>query len=490
MLIRATVMKKTQTLLLILFLFAPALAQSGLEPQQRVLAFTRVTVIDATGAPASPDMTVVVAGGRITEIGKTDKVSVPERALVVDAAGKFLIPGLWDMHAHTSYKQFLKLFIANGVTGVRDMGGTPEEFALLRQWRRQIADGAILGPRIVAAGIHVDGPKLLGRPNSLHVANASDAQKAVSFLKQGGADFVKVYSMLPREAYFAIATEAKKQGLAFAGHVPPCVSAAEASDAGQRSMEHLFGILTACSNREAELVSETAAAVAKSGVAVFVRAEIHAQIKALDSYDREKAESLFARFRKNGTWQVPTLVGWQSLSRADDERLASDVRGRYIPPERRKSWQMQSAGFLGSLSADYLANRQRLLEKQLELVGAMRRAGVELMTGTDTAALYIYPGFSLHDELALLVRAGLTPMEALQCATRNPAKYLGMLDTLGTVEKDKIADLMLLEANPLEDIRNTQKIAAVVVGGRLIRKAELQEMLNEVERGLIHSEKE
>ncbi|HXG64587.1 MAG TPA: amidohydrolase family protein [Blastocatellia bacterium] len=472
-----------RVLFLIVLLSPQAGISAGAEAQQETLALTYVTVIDATGAPARPDMTLVIAGGRITEIGMTGKVSVPGDALVVDAAGMFLIPGLWDMHAHTSYKQFLKLFIANGVTGVRDMGGTPEEFARLRQWRRQIADGTILGPRIVAAGIHVDGPKPLGRPDSLHVANRNGARQAVNFLKQGGADFVKVYSMLPREAYFAVAAEAKKQGLAFAGHVPPCVSAAEAADAGQRSMEHLFGILTACSKDEANLMKETAAAVMKSGVAAFVRAEIHAQMKALDSYDPKKAEGLFARFRKNGAWQVPTLVGWQSLSRADDERLLSDVRGKYIPPERLASWKTQSAGFLGSLGADYLANRHRLLEKQLELVGAMRRAGVELMAGTDTAALYVYPGFSLHDELALLVRAGLTPMEALQCATRNPAKYLGMLDSLGTVEKGKIADLVLLEADPLADIANTKKIAAVVVGGRLIRKAELQEMLHEVERG-------
>jgi hypothetical protein len=473
--------KKTSGLILIYGLVAVLGVQSNQNPQQKALVLAHVTVMDATGAPAQPDMTVVISSNRITSIGQSGNVRVPTDAQVVDATGKFLIPGLWDMHGHTTYKEFLALFVANGITGVRDMGGSPNEFEMLSQWRRQIADGTLIGPRIIAAGIIVDGPKPTGRPDSINVANASQARQAVDSLKQRGANFVKVYSMLPPEAYFAIADEAKKQRFPFAGHVPASVSAVEASDAGQKSMEHVFGILPLCSTNGAELRKQMMAAIAKSGYSVFVQEEISAQVKALDTYDPKRASAVFSRFVKNGTWQVPTLVGWRSLADTSESHVVGDSRLKYIPPERRERWKATRAGFLRSLPGEYLANRESVFQKQRDFVGAMHRAGVKLMAGTDTAALYIYPGFSLHDELALLVKAGLTPMEALQAATRNPAEYLGVLTSLGTVQAGKIADLVLLEANPLEDIRNTQKINAVVLAGKLISKPELQEMLAKVQ---------
>jgi imidazolonepropionase-like amidohydrolase len=467
--------------LVLLVLLATVAAQAKPAPDQRALVFTHVTIIDATGAPPSADMDVVIVGDRIADIGKAGRLRVPAGARMIDGRGKFLIPGLWDMHAHTSYKEFLALFIANGITGVRDMGGSPAEFESLQQWRKQIAGGSLSGPRIIAAGTHVDGPKSISRPESINVENREDARRAVETLKGRGADFIKVYSMLSREAYFALADEAKKHGLSFAGHVPAAVSAMEASDAGQKSMEHLFGVLYSCSSREAELRKEDAEAVAKSGIAVFVQEEIKAELKTLDTYDARKAGALFARFAKNRTRQVPTLVGWQSLAAAGDDGPNDDARLKYIPADRRQSWQRQSAAFIKSLGPEYAANRNRLLEKQLQLVRAMHRAGVEIMAGTDSAGLYIYPGFSLHDELSLLVRAGLTPMEALQTATRNPARFLGLIGSLGTVEKGKIADLVLLEANPLEAIGNTRKIAAVISGGRFIDRQQLDQMLSAVE---------
>lgn len=474
-------MRLLNRLILLAVLAQAVFGQPAPQSTREALVLTRVTVIDATGSPPSTDMTVILIGDRIAEIGKAGKLRAPKGARVIDCAGKFLIPGLWDMHVHTSFKEFLALFIANGVTSVRDMGGSPKEFEALQEWRKQIAEGSLTGPRVLAAGIHVDGPKTVSRPESINVESKEDARHAVETLRQRGADFVKVYTMLSREAYFAVADEAKRQGLSFAGHLPASVTATEGSDAGQKSMEHLFGILYACSSREEELRRAAVAAVAKSGIAVFVQEEIKAQIKTFDSYDPRKAEALFARFVRNGTRHVPTLVGWRSLAASGEADLNNDYRLKYIPLDRRESWQKQSAGFNKSLGPEYLANKDRLLEKQLDLVRAMHRAGVEIMAGTDTAALYIFPGFSLHDELMLLVKAGLTPMEALQCATRSPAKYFGLLDSLGTVERGKIADLVLLEANPLENIGNTQKISAVIVGGKMIGKQQLVETLSAVE---------
>jgi imidazolonepropionase-like amidohydrolase len=445
------------------------------------IVFNHVAIIDGTGAPATFDMTLVIEGNKIVALGKAGTIRFPKAAHIVDGAGKFLIPGLWDMHVHTGSETYLALFVANGITGVRDMGGDPVEFDRLLQWDRKVATGSLIGPYMVKAGTMVDGPEAIGRPHSINVATAIEGRAAVDLLKRKGADFVKVYSMLPREAYFAIAGEAKKQGLKFAGHVPFSVSAAEASDAGQKSMEHLFGVYTACSTREADLRDEAMSAIAKNGFADFVSAEIRAEIGAMETYSDKKASALLARFVRNGTWQVPTLVGWSNLTSPDETHFANDPRLKYVSPRKRNGWKAQRKALLGRFPGEFFPKRESLFQKQLEFVAAMRRAGVGLLAGTDTATLYVYPGFSLHDELALLVKAGLKPMEALQAATRNPADYFGLLESRGTVERGKIADLVLLEASPLDDITNTGKIEAVVLRGRLFSKTKLREMLEAVE---------
>jgi imidazolonepropionase-like amidohydrolase len=303
----------------------------------------------------------------------------------------------------------------------------------------------------------------------------------VNYLKGHGADFVKVYSMLPRQAYFAIADEVKKSGMKFAGHVPASISATEASDAGQKTIEHLFRVLPACSTDEARLNQELAEATSRKGISDFVHAEIHSQIASLDSYETTRAAALFARFVMNQTWHVPTLIGWATLTEANDKLLTDDSRLKYIPADRKRAWSTQRPGLLRSLGQEFEANRARLFKRQLEIVGAMHRAGVRILPGTDSAGLYLYPGFSLHDELVLLVKAGLTPMQALQSATIDPAKYLGLSESHGTLEKGKIANMVLLEANPLADISNTQKIAAVVLRGKLMSRSDIQEIYSRIE---------
>lgn len=471
----------------LLFLLLPPVVFTQAKPgaDSKFLVFTHVTVIDATGAKPEPNMTVVIENNHIASIGESPKVRVPRAAQVVNAKGKFLIPGLWDMHVHTSDKRFLQLLIANGITGARDMGGSPEEFALLQQWRAQINDKKLVGPRIIAAGTHVDGPKPTGRPNSISAASADEGRQAVNLLKERGADFIKVYSMLSRQAYFAIADEAKRQKLPFAGHVPASVSATEASDAEQKSIEHLFGVLTACSSNEARLRNEVETAVAEKGFQIFVQAEISSQLGTLSTYDNGKASALFKRFVQNETWQVPTLVGWQTLTIDDPGKLINRIRIKYIPRERFETWQKQRTGLLKSLGAEFHSRKRELFDRQLKVVGDMHRAGVRIMPGTDTTAPFLYPGFSLHDELTLLVQAGLSPMQALQAATRNPAEFLGFRESLGTIERGKIADLVLLEADPIRDISNTQRIAAVVVDGKLLTKTTLRRMLGEISTGTV-----
>jgi imidazolonepropionase-like amidohydrolase len=431
-----------------------------------------VTLVDGTGAPAKPHQTVIVEDGKIAAIdnsgmGFAGKLTGKH----VDGSGKFLIPGLWDMHVHMVFGDWfpqgkeitLPLFIANGITGVRDMGG---ELDVLQQWRKEISAGALIGPRIVISGPMLDGPKPRF-PSSVAITTPEDGRKAVDDLKRRGADFIKLQSLIPREAVFAIADEAKKQGISFVGHVPDAVRASEASNAGQKSFEHLIGIFEGASPLEDEFIKG-----AKS------------ESKFLSTYDPERASKLFALLAKNQTWQCPTLVWERGGNLIDVTDFARDTRARYVPAYWKDvTWKRFTDQVEHDFNTDDLATRKRFTEKELEVVNAMHRAGVPFLAGTDTPpGVYIFPGFSLHEELQRFVAAGFTPMEALQTATLNPAKFLGRENELGTIEKGKVADLVLLDANPLDDIRNTQKIAGVVANGRYFSRAELDKLLAGVER--------
>jgi ankyrin repeat protein len=465
-------MKKVLLLVLVWLLPVGLFVQQGDNNKQKALVFTHVTVIDATGAPAKPDMTVVVSGDRIEALGKTGKLTVPQNMQVVNATGKFLIPGLWDMHTHFQElglgKSYLALFIANGVTGVRVMAGREE----YHEWRQEISEGKLIGPRMVI------GSFIVGfMPENLHdLGNAEEGRQLVRDLKKQGWPFVKLLNHILRDVYFAIADEAKKQGIPFVGHVPLSVTTAEASDAGQRSIEHILtDFIPACSTSdECELKTKFRAlwdAESPDSVGILTNS----------SYSERKAMELFARLVKNKTWVCPTLIAQHGALFMDNDDLRQDPRLKYIPLSTRRIWR----NYAGEARTDY----EKLSKMQLRIVGDMKLASVGLLAGTDTPLPYCFPGFALHDELELLVRAGLSPMEALRTATYNAAKYFGQLDSMGTVERGKVADLVLLDANPLQDIRNTQRIAAVVAGGKIFQRAALQKMLAQVEAevGHLHS---
>ena len=469
-------MRKILAPLLITLLPGLLFAQTKTASPSRPLVLTHVTVIDVTRGRAKSEMTVMLEGEHINALGRGSNIKVPQSAQVIDATGKYLIPGLWDMHVHEWNKEvFFPLFIANGLTGVRDMFSP---LPPIKQWRAEMAAGTTVGPRIFAAGIFVDGPYPFCKPCTIAVNNADEGRNAVLKVKEMGADFVKVYSMVPRDAYFAIADEAKRQNMVFAGHVPEFVSAAEASDAGQKSFEHLMGILVACSAKETELRKKNEAQLRTEGIRQDTA--MLEQAAALDSFDEQKASALFARFVKNGTWMCPTLSVLRALAFSGDADFRSDPRVKYIPDFLKQQFWEDAYGWKEH-TAEYNAQAKRVFQKQLQVVGMMRRAGVRFIAGTDTPNPYVFPGFSLHEELALLVQAGFTPMQALQSATRDAAEYLGQLDSTGTIEKGKTADLLLLDADPLAEIGNTRKINAVVLGGKLIPKRELDKMLADVE---------
>ena len=472
-------------------------AQSQERQPYKTLVFTHVTIIDATGSFPKPNMTIVIIDNRIADLGKTTKVHIPEGARIINAANKFLIPGLWDMHVHNVCDQrwgrnvFMPLYIANGITGVRDMGG-PESGNpdTVFKRRQEIRDGKLLGPRIVAAGYMLVGP-VRGPREVITISTDSESRKAVIFVKQAGADFVKVKELVSRDCYFAIADEAHNQGIPLAGHIPTSIDAIEATDAGQRSIEHLEGIWFTCSSKSKELREKARAEEMKTfkgqaTQAASFRKFIAELQEAMETYSEQKADSAFIHLARSEIWVCPTLAANRSLATCGDSSLRNDIRLRYIPNSISRGWDPESNVRTRTMTSDDYVILGDYLQKSLAMVKTMKDAGVKLIAGTDTspnpyALPNLFPGFSLHDELALYVKAGLTPMEALQTATRNPAEFFGMLDKLGTIEKGKFADLVLLDANPLQDIVNTEKISAVVVNGRLFDRPDLQMMLANAE---------
>jgi imidazolonepropionase-like amidohydrolase len=432
----------------LLLLLATGAAAAPQAPD--ALAVTAVTVIDTTGGPPRPNMTVVIRDGRIVSVERGGPV--PADAQIVDGRGRFLLPGLWDMHVHLGWTtpSALPLLVANGVTGVRDMGGPLGQIDALRA---RIEAGRIVGPRIARAGPILNGKAF--NPLQLAVTTPDEARGVARALKHVGVDFLKVHRRLPRDCYFALIEEAKRLSLPVAGHVPMTVTPEEASDAGQLTLEH------------AETLFEgTFAAGLDEG----------ALPAAIERFRAEGAGKLFARFAQNRTAVTPTLVAYRSVLSALDPAAPSDPRLRYVA----RSLLEQSRKLLSPLTAEQLAGMKKMFAELQQVTRQLNLAGVTLTTGTDLA-LGRVPGFSLHDELALLVDAGLEPLQALQAATLTPARLLNRESELGRIEAGWLADLVLLDADPLADIRNTQRIAAVVLAGRLLGRSDLDALLREAE---------
>ncbi|MGH2399676.1 MAG: amidohydrolase family protein, partial [bacterium] len=460
----------------------------------RIMAIRDVTVVDVIGGFLLADHTILVAGNRIVAVGPADEVRIPDGADVIDAAGGYLIPGLWDMHVHSvanvavdmrvdsvaNVAWHFPLFLAHGVTGVRNMNDASADVTLklTTSVKRRLAKGDLRGPRFLANGPAIDGdPPLTSNP--FVVRTASEARAVVEELADGGADFIKVYENLSREAYFAIMDQAHRRGIPVDGHVPFRVTPEEAADAGQRTVEHLLAMALGCSSnadteREefARVLSGSSRSSYEQRLALLFRHE-----RAL--YDRRDSATCAATieaYRRNGMAEAPSLVGYHNVVNAE-KMLADASSMRLVPGAIRRNWEVMLDSEWGKTLRSLL---RPIVPLQSANVRLLNEAGVLLLAATDVGIPMLVPGISLHEELVLLVEAGLTPLEALRAATLNPARVLG-LDSLGSIEAGKLADLVLLDANPLADIANTRRIRAVVVDGRLYRRVDLDRLLAEVE---------
>jgi imidazolonepropionase-like amidohydrolase len=446
-------MKKLALAVVVVSLQSPVFSQSAspqpLTPSPQSVAITHITVIDTAAGTAAGDMTVVIKGDHIVSVGKGQP---PVGARVVEGRGKFLIPGLWDMHTHLSYARAsaLPVLAATGVTYVRDLGSDLKE---IDRWRAQIAAGEILGPAILRAGPILNGQK----SNRYHlvIATAEEARMAARMMKAAGVDVLKTHRLTSRDAYFALADEAKTLGLPLVGHVPMTVTPAEASDAGQQTIEHI------------ETFFEGTFATAHGGQ---VTAASMAEWRTSPD-----AASLFATLARNGTVVDPTIVATGYLARIIAS-LNADPRQRYLAASARRQFDEAFRGLLAP-QRDGLAPDVREREA---VARQMQRAGVTLVTGTDTSFIHP-PGFALHDELDMLAEAGLTPAEILRAATTNCAALFPSLHA-GSVAAGTRADLVLLNANPLADIRNAHEIHAVVLRGRVLNRSALDRALADAVR--------
>lgn len=455
------------------------------------------TVIDGTGAASRSGQTIVIRDGRIAAIGDNARVQVPAGARVIEGSDHFVIPGLRDAHVHLAVrpepelaeKVALPLMLAHGVVAARDMGGPLDRVLALRA---AVREGRIVGPDLTTPGPFVDGAGD-AEPAFRRVTTAAEAQAAVAELKAAGVDFIKVQAGLTAEALTAVAAAAKAAGLPFAGHVPERVDALEVARLGPRTLDHVSpalpgdaGLMLACSPRADALRAELRAIADAAGQPGADHAALRARNRKLQDdllapCDPARFAAIARALREAGTIVVPTLVWSKSFRPVAATDSGDDVPLRFVFKAMREAWKKGRAGYLGRASAQDFDLDARTAARSGELALALHRAGVKIAAGTDAIDAFTLPGDALHHELELLVQAGLSPQEAITAATLRPAEILGLDQEQGTLAVGRRADLVLLAADPLQDIRNTRRIVAVIQAGRLHDRAALDALLGAVE---------
>ena len=437
--------------------------------EQEGLLLRNITVVDVVNGDTLTDRDIALKDGRIVELS-VGRIPTNSFLRVIDGAGKYVIPGLIDAHVHLFARAYdewsFPWFIRYGVTGVREMWTPRDSLVRVAHWRREFERGAPI-PRILAAGALVEGDALPWMESVDRVATPVAGQAFVRNAQAAGYDFIKVYSHLDPATYAAILREASRSGVEVSGHVPLRVGIHDALRAGQVTNEHLHQVTIACTTEEERFLREREAFYEKAYTLDEEFALLDRQLhETTRHYSEEKCRETARRIAAAGQWQVPTLVNERRWFLGVDHGALDENLLAAVPDSMRQSWDRSLAG--GETYSGEAAALDAGWDTYSRTVSVLAEAGVPILAGTDFAAPYVYPGLGLHEELALLVKAGLTPLAALQAATINPARYLGLADTFGSVEAGKVADLVILRKNPLADIENTRSIEAVLLGGRLV----------------------
>ncbi|WP_405414094.1 amidohydrolase family protein [Maribacter sp. Asnod1-A12] len=436
------------------------------------------------------NQTIVIQNGKIIQVSPSNDFRLSEVNTIIDGTGKYLIPGLWDTHIHFSYIKELApnmfdLFLANGITSVRDTGG---DIDFVRKWKEKSLSDPKNSPRVMIAGPLLDGtPNVYDGsdpghpPLSVGLQSQEDLINEVNELDSLGVDFLKAYEMLTSEQFKTIARLGKEKGLKVTGHVPLSMDVISASNAGLNSMEHLRNLELSCASNSDELLKQRRdlLLLGRDDKGAALRSSIHNKQRetAIKNYDKNKAKEVLSVLAKNDTWQIPTLALSTGFVKRHFNKAEWQESFNYIPKEIAKNW-LESIDKINQM--EITPFRQEYSDWLIAMTGNIHNTGIEIMAGTDTPIFFLTPGRSLHQELVMLVEAGLTPLEAIKTATVNPAKYFNLEKELGNIKKNHWADLIILDANPLEDINNTRSINAVIKQGNYFDKAALDEMMKQL----------
>jgi hypothetical protein len=461
------------------------------------LVIVNVRVVDVRSATVSEEMDVTIDGGRIASIREAAKE--PRTGEILDAGGGYLMPGMWDMHAHLNFPDFaaqwmMPMMLAAGVTGVRDMAGDcwapncPDNIGFMQNLKQQSASGDLPGPGILAIGSAlVHGPQAI-EPNApawSAPATAAQARELVRLLAARGVDFIKPYDTLPKEAYFAMLKEARKYKLPVSGHVPLSVSSTDAVRAGQRTIEHARHPALDCSRYSPEFhrtFAQWADGKSNRIYQSWAKTEDGDEnlgghnAPILAAYDEARCQRVIRAIARSGAYYVPSLITRRFEALAHDADFVADSRLAGVPPHLRAAWAADARKYQESFegSAALQESRLRLYQLAVQLVGKSHAAGVPVLVGTDSPDSYCFPGSSFHDELRELRSAGMSNGAILRAATLSAAEFLGQSASFGTVEPGKAADLVLLKANPLDNIDHAREVIAVVLRGRLFDSSALR----------------
>lgn len=473
---------RTMLFLVLLGVVHCNLLMGQIDPSMEVrYVITHVNVVDVKKGEVRPDQSILVSKGIIESVWNSDEVDINDFKTVIDAQGKYAIPGLWDMHAHMrgdhmppfiTTDWMMPLFIANGVTGVRDMTSSCESpdkgpvcLDQMKEWQHQVFEGTLMGPRLLALSTYQLNPPWDQK------MTRKQAKELVKGFAEQRVDLIKTYFRLSPKAFGMIAKEAEKHDIAVSGHIPLRMSVAEASRKGLRSLEHardlLFdGFFNAKDFRKSAMSQDPSMEL------------MHAMV---DLYDPERTSAIFETMIKNDTWYVPTHVTRRMEAFADEPSFRQDPRNQYIPPMLLDAWIADADRVVALDSSAYGREAYRkFYRKGLEITGEAFNAGVRILVGTDGGDSFVYPGFAVHDELEELVSAGLTPIQALRAATLDAAEFLDLEERFGAVEPGKEADFLLLDANPVQDIGHTKDIYALIYRGRYLDRERLDGMLERV----------